>query len=114
MAARPGPVPLTADAELTAAFEILGQKWTGIILHTLATRPARYGELSTAIERISTKMLADRLRELVEAGLVTHDQRPPGPATYTLTADGRALLPVMVPALTAPAPPVRPSRPGRW
>ncbi|MFF4280238.1 winged helix-turn-helix transcriptional regulator, partial [Streptomyces kronopolitis] len=52
---------------------------------TLATRPARYGELSAAITRISTKMLADRLRELIESGLVTHDRLPPGPATYTLT-----------------------------
>ncbi|MFF4279459.1 alpha/beta fold hydrolase [Streptomyces kronopolitis] len=96
MAARPTrPVPLTADADLIAAFEVLGQKWTGIILHTLATRPARYGELSAAITRISTKMLADRLRELVETGLVTHDRLPPGPATYTLTADGRALLPAL-------------------
>ncbi|MCL6297108.1 winged helix-turn-helix transcriptional regulator [Streptomyces kronopolitis] len=99
MAARPAlapvPVPLTADADLIAAFEVLGQKWTGIILHTLATRPARYGELHTAIGAISTKMLADRLRELIESGLVTHDQLPPGPATYTLTADGRALLPAL-------------------
>lgn len=95
MAARPHPLPLTADADLIAAFEVLGQKWTGVILHTLATRPARYGELSAAIERISTKVLADRLRELVGAGLVTHAQLPPGPATYTLTADGRALLPAL-------------------
>ncbi|MGW8975650.1 alpha/beta fold hydrolase [Streptomyces platensis] len=95
MAARPHPVPLTADADLSAAFEVLGQKWTGIILHTLAARPARYGELSTAIERISTKVLADRLRELVGAGLVTHTQLPPGPAAYTLTDDGRALLPAL-------------------
>ncbi|MFG2284515.1 winged helix-turn-helix transcriptional regulator [Streptomyces sp. NPDC048595] len=95
MAPRPTPAPLTADADLDAAFEILGRKWTGLILHTLATRPARYGELHTAIERISTKMLADRLRELVEAGLVTHDRLPPGPTTYTLTADGRALLPAL-------------------
>lgn len=63
MAARPTlPVPLTADADLIAAFEVLGQKWTGIILHTLATRPARHGEPGTAIEHISTKVLADRLR----------------------------------------------------
>ncbi|MFI0907674.1 winged helix-turn-helix transcriptional regulator [Streptomyces sioyaensis] len=96
LAARPTPVPLTADADLIAAFEVLGRKWTGIILHALATRPARYGELGTAIERISTKMLADRLRELVEAGPVTHDHPlPPGPATYTLTDDGRALLPAL-------------------
>ncbi|MCZ1005560.1 winged helix-turn-helix transcriptional regulator [Streptomyces lydicus] len=95
MAARPVHVPLTVDADLAAAFEVLGQKWTGIILHTLAARPARYGELHTAIGSISTKMLADRLRELIEAGLVTHDRLPPGPATYTLTADGRSLLPAL-------------------
>ncbi|TVZ76887.1 helix-turn-helix domain-containing protein [Streptomyces sp. BK340] len=87
--------PLTADADLAAAFEVLGQKWNGIILHTLATRPARYGELHTAIRHISTKMLAARLRELVDAGLVTHAQLPPGPATYTLTDHGRALLPAL-------------------
>ncbi|MGW7023386.1 winged helix-turn-helix transcriptional regulator [Streptomyces decoyicus] len=95
MAARTTPAPLTADADLIAAFEVLGQKWNGIILHTLATRPARYGELCTAIDRISMKMLADRLRALVEAGLITHGRLPPGPATYTLTADGRALLPAL-------------------
>ncbi|GAB7032481.1 helix-turn-helix domain-containing protein [Streptomyces sp. NPDC021749] len=95
MAARPDHVPLTVDADLAAAFEVLGQKWNGIILHTLATRPARYGELHTAIGSISTKMLADRLRELIEAGLVTHDRLPPGPATYMLTADGRTLLPAL-------------------
>ncbi|MFD7057120.1 winged helix-turn-helix transcriptional regulator [Streptomyces mirabilis] len=86
------PVP-TADADLASAFAVLGQKWNGILLHTLATRPARFGELHTAIGSISSKMLAARLRELVDAGLVTHAQLPPGPATYTLTADGRALLP---------------------
>ncbi|GAB7035796.1 helix-turn-helix domain-containing protein [Streptomyces sp. NPDC021749] len=95
MAARPALAPLTADADLIAAFEVLGHKWNGIILHTLAPRPARYGELHTAIGSISTKMLADRLRELVDAGLVTHHQLPPGPATYALTPEGRALLPAL-------------------
>ncbi|MEE4420636.1 winged helix-turn-helix transcriptional regulator [Streptomyces bugieae] len=95
MTAWPTLTPLTADADLIDAFEVLGQKWNGIILHTLAPRPARYGELHTAIGSISTKVLADRLRELVEAGLVTHDRLPPGPATYTLTAEGRALLPAL-------------------
>ncbi|MGW2025557.1 winged helix-turn-helix transcriptional regulator [Streptomyces decoyicus] len=95
MAARTTLAPLTADADLTAAFEVLGQKWNGIILHTLATRPARFGELCTAIDRISVKMLAGRLRELLDAGLITHDRLPPGPATYTLTTDGRALLPAL-------------------
>ncbi|GGV01616.1 transcriptional regulator [Streptomyces albospinus] len=102
--------PLAADADLFAAFDVLGQKWNGIILHTLATRPARFGELHAAIHPISTKMLADRLRELLDAGLVTHAQLPPGPAAYTLTPDGRALLPALEQIRTwwkhrTPAPP---------
>ena len=68
---------------------------SGIILHTLAARPARFGELHAAIGRISTKMLADRLRDLVDASLVTHGRLPPGPATYTLTPDGLTLLPAL-------------------
>ncbi|MFE3886089.1 winged helix-turn-helix transcriptional regulator [Streptomyces lydicus] len=62
---------------------------------TLAIRPARFGELRTAIDRISVKMLAGRLRELLDAGLITHDRLPPGPAAYPLTTDGRALLPAL-------------------
>lgn len=76
---------MTVDTDLAAAFVVLGPKWNGIILHTLATRPARFGELHTAISAISTKMLADRLRDLVDAGLVTHDRLPPGPTSSTLT-----------------------------
>ncbi|MFH8387593.1 winged helix-turn-helix transcriptional regulator [Kitasatospora sp. NPDC018058] len=87
--------PLAADPDLSRAFDVLGQKWNGIILHTLAARPARFGELRAAICPISTKMLSDRLRELLDSGLVTHAQLPPGPATYTLTPDGRALLPAL-------------------
>ncbi|MER7468717.1 helix-turn-helix domain-containing protein [Streptomyces sp. NPDC097981] len=95
LATTPAPAPLAADADLAAAFAVLGQKWNGIILHTLATRPARFGELRAAIGAISTKMLADRLRDLVNAGPVTHAQLPTGPATYTLTPHGRALLPAL-------------------
>ncbi|MGW0751368.1 hypothetical protein [Streptomyces sp. NPDC002587] len=38
-------------------------------------------------------MPADRLRELLDAGLGTHDQHPPGPATCSRTPHGRSLLP---------------------
>lgn len=57
--------------------------------------PARFGELHAAIGSISSKTLADRLRELAGADLVTHAQLPPGPATYTLASDGHALLPAL-------------------
>ncbi|MFI9251259.1 winged helix-turn-helix transcriptional regulator [Streptomyces sp. NPDC053069] len=56
------PAPLAANAGLAAAFDILGQRWNGLILHTLATRPARFGELRTAIGSISTRLLGGRGR----------------------------------------------------
>ncbi|WP_307821759.1 winged helix-turn-helix transcriptional regulator [Streptomyces coffeae] len=87
--------PLATDPALISAFEVLGQKWSGIILHTLAQRPARFSELRGAVSGISDKMLSDRLRELVNRGLVTHTRLPPGPVAYALTSDGHALTPVL-------------------
>ncbi|MGW3149549.1 winged helix-turn-helix transcriptional regulator [Streptomyces sp. NPDC001177] len=93
MVARKSLEPLQACPHLSGAFELLGRRWSGIVLDTLATRPARFGELRMAVHGISDKVLSARLRELVDAGLVTHTHLPPGPAVYTLTADGHALAP---------------------
>ncbi|KPC61542.1 winged helix-turn-helix transcriptional regulator [Streptomyces chattanoogensis] len=87
--------PLHADPALINAFEVLGQKWNGLILHTLAQRPARFGEIRGAVSGISDRMLSDRLHDLAARGLVTPTRLPPGPVAYTLTADGHALAPVL-------------------
>ncbi|WP_432000706.1 winged helix-turn-helix transcriptional regulator [Streptomyces sioyaensis] len=87
--------PLHADPALINAFEVLGQKWNGLILHALAQRPARFGEIRSAVSGISDRMLSDGLHELVARALVTHTRLPPGPVAYTLTADGHALAPVL-------------------
>ncbi|MEU8679946.1 helix-turn-helix domain-containing protein [Streptomyces sp. NPDC048611] len=87
--------PLSADPALTSAFEVLGQKWNGIILHTLAQRPARFGELRRAVPGISDRVLSSRLHDLVTSGLITPTRLPPGPVAYTLTADGHALTPAL-------------------
>jgi DNA-binding HxlR family transcriptional regulator len=87
----------TCDRDLTRAFELLGKRWNGIILATLAGEPAGFAELRRAVGSITDSVLSDRLTELGEAGLVTRTvtaTRPPG-VSYELTGAGKALLPVL-------------------
>ena len=86
-----------ADTALVRAFDLLGKRWTGVLLGTLSGRPAGFRALSRAVDGISDSMLAERLGELCDAGLVTRTvtQGPPLSVTYTLTDAGRALLPAL-------------------
>jgi DNA-binding HxlR family transcriptional regulator len=84
-----------ADEALVRAFELLGKRWTGVILGTLSGGPAGFAELARAVEGISDSMLSDRLGELTRAGLVTRtvSEGPPVAVAYELAGGGRALLP---------------------
>jgi DNA-binding HxlR family transcriptional regulator len=86
-----------ADAALARAFELLGKRWTGVVLGTLSGGPAGFRALTRSVEGISDSMLSDRLGELTNAGLVTRsvDAGPPVSVTYELTEAGRALLPAL-------------------
>ena len=86
---------VSADAALVRAFDLLGKRWTGILLGTLSGGPGGFRALARAIDGISDSMLSDRLRELTSAGLVTRTvtEGPPLSVTYALTDAGRALLP---------------------
>jgi DNA-binding HxlR family transcriptional regulator len=86
-----------ADAALVRAFDLLGKRWTGVVLGTLSGGPAGFRALARAVDGISDSMLAERLGELCDAGLVTRtvNQGPPLSVTYTLTDAGRALLPAL-------------------
>jgi DNA-binding HxlR family transcriptional regulator len=86
-----------ADAALVRAFDLLGKRWTGVLLGTLSGGPAGFRTLARAVEGISDSMLADRLGELCDAGLVvrTVTQGPPLSVSYALTDAGRALLPAL-------------------
>jgi DNA-binding HxlR family transcriptional regulator len=55
---------------LVPVFALLGKRWTGLILSTLMSGPARFSELARSIEGLSERMLGERLNELGEAGLV--------------------------------------------
>jgi DNA-binding HxlR family transcriptional regulator len=86
-----------ADAALARAFELLGRRWTGVLLGTLSGGPAGFRTLSRAVEGISDSVLSERLSGLADAGLVTRtvDEGPPLSVAYELTDSGRALLPAL-------------------
>jgi DNA-binding HxlR family transcriptional regulator len=86
-----------SDAALARAFDLLGKRWTGVVLGTLSGGPTGFRALARAVEGISDSMLSDRLGELANAGLVirTVDDGPPVSVSYELTDSGRALLPAL-------------------
>ena len=87
----------SADAALVRAFDLLGKRWTGVVLGTLAGGPAGFRALARGVVGISDSMLSERLSELGSAGLVTRTVKegPPLSVTYALTDAGRALLPAL-------------------
>ena len=102
MPARTSPQPLSeqcisADETLTRAFDLLGKRWTGVMLATLRDSAVGFRVLSRAIPGISDSVLSDRLSELADAGLVvrTVTEGPPVSVSYALTEAGEALLPAL-------------------
>jgi DNA-binding HxlR family transcriptional regulator len=72
----------------------IGDKWSTLILITLAGRTHRFGELRRAIADISQRMLTQTLRDLQRDGLVSRHVFPTQPPSveYRLTPLGRSLL----------------------
>lgn len=79
------------------SLEVLGERWTLLVVRELLTGPKRYADLQAGLPGIATNLLADRLRSLKEAGAVEQRTLPPPAAStvYQLTDRGRALKPVL-------------------
>jgi DNA-binding HxlR family transcriptional regulator len=77
---------------LARALDVVGERWTLVIVQELLKRPSRYSELSGRLPGIGTSVLADRLRKLETAGVV---ERIPGAVgdgvVYGLTDRGSGL-----------------------
>ncbi len=73
--------------------DIIGGKWTTLILRELLKKTRRFGELRAALTGISPKTLTDRLRELEDCGVLERTVYPEVPprVEYTLTEKGEAL-----------------------
>ncbi|MBI4497288.1 MAG: helix-turn-helix transcriptional regulator [Chloroflexi bacterium] len=86
-----------AICPVAEAAKLLGDKWTLIVLRDLAEGPRRFKELERSGEGISPSILAARLRELEQQGIVTrasYHEIPPR-VEYALTPKGRDALPVV-------------------
>ena len=80
------------------AIQLLGKRWTGLLLYALLEGPQRFCELTATVEGLSDRVLSDRLRELEVEGVVERIVYPQIPVRveYQLTEKGRALKPVVV------------------
>ena len=80
---------------LAKALDVVGDRWTLLIVRELAVRPCRYTDLRDGLPGIATNLLADRLKSLEAAGVITVETAPPPVATtvYRLAERGEALLP---------------------
>jgi DNA-binding HxlR family transcriptional regulator len=75
---------------ISRAVEVIGERWTLLILRDMLVGASRFNDLARGLPGISRSILSQRLRRLVDAGLVARvDGR------YVLTDAGRALEPVV-------------------
>src|SRR5579863_8907995 len=78
------------------AVQLLGKRWTGMLLFAMMDGPRRFCELTATVEGLSDRVLSDRLRELEVEGIIERVVYPriPVRVEYQLTEKGRALKPV--------------------
>jgi DNA-binding HxlR family transcriptional regulator len=76
---------------------VIGERWNLLVVRELTLGPRRYRDLQDGLPGIPTNLLAARLRDLQEAGVITRRTLPPptGVAVYELTEAGQALRPAM-------------------
>ncbi len=82
---------------ITHSMNIIGNKWTSIIIYTLSERKLRFGELAVRIHHISRKVLAEQLKELELRKIIHRKSYPETPprVEYSLTVKGKELIPIL-------------------
>src|SRR5919205_102633 len=79
------------------ALDLVGDKWTLLIIRDLASGPRRFVELQRTLPGISTEQLRSRLNRMVADGLLTRQRyrEVPPRVDYELTERARELMPVI-------------------
>jgi DNA-binding HxlR family transcriptional regulator len=76
---------------LARALDVIGDRWTLLIVRQLLIAPSRYKVLRKGLPGVATNLLADRLRDLEEAGVVERRLGESGAVEYALTEWGTQL-----------------------
>lgn len=92
--------PITLEPKvgcIASAMEIIGSKWTALILRDLSAGPRRFSELERSVGSINPRTLSQRLDDLERHGIVTKQSfaEVPPRIEYALTAKGTDLVPVL-------------------
>jgi DNA-binding HxlR family transcriptional regulator len=92
-----GPARRRSRCPVSSALELLGDKWTLLLVRDLMLGKGTYSEFQQSPEGIPTNILADRLKRLQAAGIIDREpyQQKPVRYRYRLTARGRDLSPVI-------------------
>lgn len=82
---------------ITNTLDLLGDKWSLILVRDLFLDKHTYSEFQESPEGIPTNILADRLKRLLESDIIVKEpyQDRPVRYAYSLTAKGKALAPVV-------------------
>jgi DNA-binding HxlR family transcriptional regulator len=91
------PIHEATSCAVAACAEIIGAKWTALLVHDLSEGPRRFSQLEHSCAGISPRTLSERLRALEDEGVVerrSYAESPPR-VEYELTAKGQALLPII-------------------
>lgn len=81
------------DCVLAYSFDLLGERWTFLIIRELFLGPRRFGDLHAALPGIGTNLLSKRLKELEEAGIIA--STGDGRNQYRLSEVGERLRPTL-------------------
>jgi DNA-binding HxlR family transcriptional regulator len=89
---------LRSPCAVASTLDLVGDKWSLLVVRDLLRGNVTYGELQKSPERIPTNILADRLKRLEEAGLIAKSayQEHPVRFAYRLTEKGEALGDVLL------------------
>lgn len=87
-----------SQCAVACALDVVGDRWTFLLIRDLVAGKSRYGELLTSGEGIPTNLLAERLKRLEAAGIIERKLYQTNPARYSyhLTADGMELAPALI------------------
>lgn len=83
---------------IARALDVVGERWALMVVRELLLGPKRFTDIRGGLPHVSPDVLAQRLRDLEQAGIVNHRRLPPPYAShvYELTTRGRALEPVLI------------------
>lgn len=89
--------PRRSPCPVAATLDLIGDKWTLLVIRDLLSGKSRFKDLAASPEGIATNILAARLAQLTAAGVIraAPSKDRAGASDYHLTPKGRSLIPLL-------------------